>query len=694
MTERKGSSAAMVAGLLLVALVGVLVLLLKDKLFTGSAESPGEVAPVEQEAGATTGRKNIYDRNFVELAVGFRRSSLYARPLELESPEEVAGKVAKVLGVEEKELLPALKGERSFSWVGRDIPPNRADLITEQNLKGVYRVDQVYRYYPGNQLGAHVVGFLKDEQGLAGVEFYYDSILRGGGGYEPRLAAAGASRRVVEGQVGASLVLTVDIRVQELLEQKLRALVVATGAKAAMAGLMVPDTGEILALANLPNYDLNRFWEFGTEERRNRFVDDSFDLAGMNRLYRATAALDLRLAPSLEGWTTSQAVQPVGGGVQTGEQPGTASPAPQPQSAPPAHHQQVAWNWVQNGVYVSPEAVGLGQFGVDSAEFVRFAERVGLASKGEVDLPETLMGMKEPEVAAAGRSMEVEVGEGGEAAKSLPPPQEREAITSATPISLLASFCRLINGGRAIMPHVLGAVWHGDQVWDMPVKQSSVALGVRPEVSAALLEGMKKWRPAGQDIFVIESLAEKVGATPAPSPESSAPAVTGEKAEATEGASEPPAHPLVNTVLLGATSLQHPDLAVIIVLEGAKLNPNEGSPIRPVAEELCVQARLAMQKRQGRPSLEELSRREAVFYEKWQKNLEKSALMPASAQNGQGQVMPDVRGMSLRKGLQVLQQHGLRVRVTGSGQVAKQVPAPGTPLKGVDQCVLELASMR
>ena len=694
-TKSSGSGSAMLGGMLLVAVIIALGLYFRSKLFTGQEGAPVEAPQATRGSESGPGRRNIYDRNFVELAVGFRRSSIYARPLELESPEDVARKVGQVLGVEEKDLLPALKGERSFSWIGRDIALEKADRIVEKNLKGVYRFDQVYRYYPGNQVGAHVIGFLKDEQGLAGVEFYYDGILRGGGGYDQRLAAAGASKKVVEGQDGASLVLTVDIRVQEMLEQKLMALAAATGAKAAMAGLMVPDTGEIIGLANLPSYDLNRFWEFGTEERRNRFVDDVFDLAGMGRLYRAAAALDLRLTPNLDGWAT---VRSESGSVGQTPEPSAAVPS-QTQTAPqsPQAPAQVPWNWIQNGVYVSPEGVALAQFGVDSTEFGRFAERIGLAGRGEVDLPETLFSMKEPETVLAGRSGEMDGGDGGgEPAKGSFGQQEKEPPTSATPMSMLASFCRLINGGRNITPHVLSAVWHDDQVWDVPVKQAAIPLGVRPEVSAALLDGMRKWRVAGQDFFVMESLLEKNPPLPPQAADPASVVSGGGKLQAEYAAPEggTQRQPLVNSILLGAGSLQHPDLAVVVVLEGARINPQGASPMRGVLGELLGQARLVMAKRQGKPSPDELAKREGGYYQKWQQNQEKAALIPAVVSGAQGVVMPDVRGLSLRKSLQVLQQYGLRVRISGTGQVARQAPAPGAPLKGVDQCALELKVMQ
>ncbi|MGV1098066.1 PASTA domain-containing protein [Thiovibrio sp. JS02] len=663
--EKKGKRPVFVGVCLLLALAAFW--LIRVTLLDGeSGQEQAAEQPEQLSEVISGGRRNIYDRNFTELAVSFRRSSIYVRPLELEKPEEVARQVAQVLDLDAKDVVTALKGERSFAWLGRDVDQKKAEKIADMNLKGVYRIDQVHRYYPENQLGAHVVGFLKDAQGLGGVEFYYDSLLRGGGVYDPRLAAVGVSQRVVEGSDGASLVLTLDLHVQETLEQKLKSLMGSTQALSAMAVLMVPATGEIVASVSLPAFDPNRYWEYSTEERKNRVVEDVVELGGMGRLFHLAAALDKKAGA-------------VPTGTEPGEEEGAMAAAP--------------WRRVQEGIYLSPEGAALHRFAGDGAEYLKFAENIGLASKGEVDLPEAIFALKEGEVAppgkigvqaessaaAAGKVSEMEMGEPPDPGRSATPIQtEKEVGATATPMALLSAFCRLVNGGKTIKPHVLSAIWHDAQVFPVPPREGTGDFTVRPEVSQEMLAWMEKEARQGDDAFAIESLIEKKTLA---APEKS------DAGEAGEGV-EP--NVVMNTLLLAAAPVRNPEMAALIVLEKASLDISANSQARKMAQEMIPLAIAAMAKRPSMPSLKELKVREVGYYRKWEKLAKEAAARPVLQEGQQRQEMPDVRGLSLRKAMQLLQPHGLKVQIAGSGQVASQYPLAGSPLKGVDQCLLEL----
>ena len=662
----------LVVGVILLSVAAVFaVIAIKSHFFGESGQQTQGDRQKDEQVSAVQGggRRNIYDRNFMELAVSFQRSSLYARPLELEAPEKVAREVAKILGLDEKNVLSALKGERSFAWLGRDLSREKAVKIADLNLKGVYRINQVQRFYPGNQLGAHVIGFLKDEQGLAGVEFYYDSVLRGGGVYDPRLAAAGVSRKIAEGSDSASLILTLDSHLQNTLEQKLAGLVHSTEAKAGVAVIMVPSTGEILGLASLPDYDPNRFWEFSAEARRNRAIEDLLDLGAMEGLFQEAAALDSR---SVGGGS---------GGVDGETVPGTEA------------IQRGPWSMVADGRYISPEGVGFGQSAVGRGEFSAFAEKIGLTVKGEVDLPEAMFSLKED--ADAGPVVKKE--EGGQVTH--PPPTiqtkplhgDKDSIPTATPLALLSAFSRLINGGQVMTPHVLRAVWQDEQVWDVPVRRGIGEFAVRPEVSAGMRSEMKKAAGPGRNLFVIESLLQKE-----PFPDGQAKLPSDSAAQpANEGGEKAKAGPAVmESVLLGMAPLDNPEIAMIVVLEGAHIDPLAKSPVRDLAEEMMSQARIALQKQAKPPTAKELAVREVGYYKKMESIQAQSALPAGLAQGPQGLVMPDVRGLSGRKAMQVLQPYGVRLQIVGSGQVASQYPLAGSALRGVEQCVLHLKTMQ
>ncbi|HIJ79354.1 MAG: PASTA domain-containing protein [Desulfobulbaceae bacterium] len=640
-TENKRTAIWGIIAILLFVVLGLVAVKLqscKDKnVVVETVVKDSAVVKQQRKIGE---RKNIFDRNFRELAVSFRRSSIYARPLELDNPEAVAGQVSKILAVDEKTVLADLKGERSFVWLGRDIPNDQAEQIVNLNQRGVYRLVQAHRFYPWGQVGAHVVGFLKDEQGLAGVESVYDPVLRGRGVYDSRLRNAGVSAEIMDGEVGADIILTLDFDVQAMLERKLKELSAKSSAQNVLAAMMVPDSGEIVALASLPAYDPNRFWDYEAEARRNRVVEDEVDLGAMKRLFCIAANLNNSGAEDVAG--------------------------------SPLLGNDGSWHWLQSEVYVSA-----GLFGADGSNcgpgLEEMFKQLGLLAPGEIDLPGAHFLVKESEFSPVGKYSEVEFEDTPEAAIKVQ--GEEDFLSKATPLALLAAFARLINNGKEVSPHVLKAIWSGEQVWRIPAQSNEGRYSVEPQVSQALLAKLRLGVSSGKAPVILESMQQqRVPGRPA-----------------AEGDFEEKL--VADTILLGAYPVEKPVLALVVIMEGAEVDVRQKSAAREMADNFLVSAQKIMAKQAALPNSKELERRGEKFYKQWQKLQAKSEMQPSATHGPEGLKMPDVRGGSLRKALQVLQPYGLRVRISGSGRVVNQYPPSGSSLLGVKQCVLELKVM-
>ena len=636
-----------------VLILGVLLLLIFRFDILSVHDQPAEPLLTAGREGLEDdfeGRNNIYDRNFEELAVSFRRSSLYARPLELEDPATSAEQIATVLEADEKKLLSSLKSERSFVWLGRDISWAKAEEIANINMRGVYRLDHVHRFYPGGQRASHVIGFIQDDQGLAGIESYYDNLLRGDNVYNGALAEAGISENIAAGKAGAHLVLTLDVRLQSLLEKELQELVDLTGARTASAVMMIPDSGAILGLANVPDYDPNRFWDYGTEERRNRAIVDTIQLGGLERLFHTAAALDQQLL-----------VPPNG----AGEESAIGATAAGDILAP--------WIWLREGEYVSPEVMKINDYALEPARYRDFAYKIGLLGN-EVDLPDELsltgVGVREELVEEqAGQEEFLQPAPMGEAGTEL----------SRNAAALLTAFCRIVNGGKPMNPHLLNAVWDEKKVWYLPVRLKEGRGTIRPGASQAIMRDFSE--TAGNyrgDVLILESLMER-GLDPAGQTKS---------AEVSKNPLKP--GKMFNQILLGMVGSHGPEAAMVITLENAVLDPGEESQARKIARTLLEKGRQYAGMKQEVPSPQEILAREDGFYLKWQKVEAKSKSQVPLPQDQQQLLMPKVTGQSLRKALQVLQPYGLRIQIIGSGRVVSQRPAAGTSLQGVDYGVLEL----
>ncbi len=626
-------------GIVVVAALSALYFLVPHFFYTEKDTAKEQQEEPPSAAQTLAGRKNIYDRSFHGLAVSFRLTSVYVRPLEIKEPQEVAQQLATILDLDENTLLDAIKVERSFVWIGRHIAPKKAEAIAALNLKGVYMIREVQRFYPYHTLAAHVVGFVKDEQGLAGIESFYDNVLRGAGFKDSETSNQFIPADGVAGLKEAHLVLTLDLDVQARLEKQLAELTKKTKAQAAMAAVMRVSDGAILGLANFPTYDLNLFWDYNAAERKNRLVSEQIVPGEMERIFRVAAALDQ--GRSL-GAVTSVAIS---AGVREDESSSEA-----------------VSDWIEasEGSYVSPELQVLGNYSYGQAEWSAFAEKIGLSGKTGIDLPE--------------EGISGFAGDTGEASSDLNNP----VTAGTTALSLLTAFTRLVNGGKEVKPHLLGSLLENGKRWEIAYGNSDSGPAIREEISHALLtvlgnSGLSK----GNGQLFFESALLGGDGVQRNAPDSPA-------EENNVGIS-----PEVKAILLGMAPQKTPEIALIIVLDGAQLNLAEPSPLRKMAKGLTSHVlKIARNKTVGAkgPSTPE----ENEYYEKWLALQPKADGRSALRRELQQEKMPDVRGYSVRKALQTLQDYGLKITIKGSGRVVTQHPAPGTSLRNVEECRLEL----
>ena len=150
---------------------------LAEILNQSSSETPIETTT--PSPASSPARGNIYDRNFRPLAATYKTFSIYALPLEMDDVAASAEILEEVLGQNKDKLLATLKRERGFVWLAKGIDQDGADAIQQRHIKGIHQVIESKRFYPNSEKAAHAVGFVENEQGLDGIEFQYNSLLRG-----------------------------------------------------------------------------------------------------------------------------------------------------------------------------------------------------------------------------------------------------------------------------------------------------------------------------------------------------------------------------------------------------------------------------------------------------------------------------------------------------------------------------------
>ena len=251
----------------------------------------------------TPRRGIIFDRNQEELAVSLDTESVYARPLGITTPKQTGQLLSQALAMPEDQVVKRLKEERGFVWVARHIDPERAEAVRNLELAGIGLLNEPRRFYPYSSLACHVLGFAgMDAKGLEGVEAQYDSVLRGQTSKVTSLRDAlgrtiyltpAAFTTLPEGN---QVILTLDKRLQYQVEKILSATVTKHHAAGGQAVVMVPQTGEVLALASLPAFNPNVFGRFPKESFRNRVLTDAFEPGSTFKIFVAAAALSTKKA--------------------------------------------------------------------------------------------------------------------------------------------------------------------------------------------------------------------------------------------------------------------------------------------------------------------------------------------------------------------------------------------------------------
>jgi len=247
-------------------------------------------------------RGTIYNRNGKELAVSLNVKSLYAIPSKINFNSEkkiIASALSRVFNTNQEFFYEKLNKKSKFVWLKRKISPFEVEKIERYNLPCIGFVNETKRFYPNQELACHVIGFAGlDNTGLEGVELSYDKFLMGGNGWII-LNKDALGREIISNvkqyskpKTGAVVTLTIDDVIQHITETELKKTVQKYRAKSGSAIVMDPYTGEILALANFPSFNLNSFYDSDTQERRNRVVADAFEPGSTFKIVTAAAAIE------------------------------------------------------------------------------------------------------------------------------------------------------------------------------------------------------------------------------------------------------------------------------------------------------------------------------------------------------------------------------------------------------------------
>ncbi len=250
----------------------------------------------------TANRGKITDRNGVILADNITTTSLVVVPNQITDKEAVATSLSKILNVNYDDMLAHLNKKTSIERIhpeGRRLSYEIADEINNLNYDGVYLLKEAKRYYPYGTMLSHVLGYVGiDNQGLSGLESYYNEYLTGEDGMI-KYYSDGKGKRInkpssyTSPQEGLTLNLTIDIRIQEIIERELDNAITKYNPEQALIVVANPNTGEILGMSSRPNFDPNNYSNYSIETiNRNLPIFNTYEPGSTFKVISLSAAIE------------------------------------------------------------------------------------------------------------------------------------------------------------------------------------------------------------------------------------------------------------------------------------------------------------------------------------------------------------------------------------------------------------------
>jgi stage V sporulation protein D (sporulation-specific penicillin-binding protein) len=417
-------------------------------------------------------RGDIVDRFGVPFATSLPASAVYAQPTDVIDASGEAAKLAPMLGLSDKALHDALATKSSFVYLARNVPREKAEAITQLGLHGIGTLEEPLglRVVPQGRVGSTLVGFTGvDNQGLAGVEFEFNDLLKGqqGQGIE---ATDNSGRPIPFGRriisppiVGDTIVLTVDRMLEYEAEEVLRETTRKYHAADASVIIMRAQTGEILALANYPNFDPSRFALSPESSWRDRAITDPYEPGSTFKVITAAAALDSGKVTTDDTFAARDQIE-VGARIIHNADDGMMASG---------HSYETV-----DDIVTFSHNVGAAEIALRTGErtMYDYIKRFGLDEPTGVDLPGESGGiLGAPEDWYGSRLATIGFGQG----------------VSVTALQLANAYCAIANGGLLMKPMIAREIIGPDGKVVQTFKPQIVRRVIKPETSAALLTIMR-----------------------------------------------------------------------------------------------------------------------------------------------------------------------------------------------------------
>jgi cell division protein FtsI (penicillin-binding protein 3) len=631
----------------------VTVRLVHLQVFERAAYEKQRARQSERTINLDPRRGAILDRQGRPLAVSVDAESIYAVPQDVTSPARTAAALARALGLDaaaRKELAAQLQKNRAFIWVRRKVDPQTARAVRDLQLDGIGFLTENRRYYPKRELASQVLGYVGvDNTGMSGVEYAYENVIRG---RAAKVVVHTDARRRPVGYTekpstdGMNVVLTLDESIQYVAERELDRAMIETQSASGVVVVVEPWTGEILAMANRPTFNPNRFASYPSGRWKNRAVADAYEPGSMFKIVTAAAGIQEKVVDPDEILDCGQGVIEIAGTR--------------------INDHAVFDKLSFRDAVVKSSDIGMIRVAqrVGRENFNRYMHEFGFGAATGVDLP-------------------------GESAGLLRPPSKWSAISLAslsfgqevgvTALQMAMATAAVANGGYLMKPLVVRRVEDG---------QGRVVKATKPLAVRKVLETGTVFTLTEILKDVVRSGTGKHAALPG--------YVVAGKTGTAQKVDASGRYSMVDHVasFAGFVPAVHPALVILVSLDSPRGARNQGGDVAaPVFARVAEEAlrHLAVPPDDPDRVLRVMTYRPDTIVPAAYRPSPPVSLRVGGPEPDDPGRMPDLHGQSAREAAIAAARRGLVVVLKGSGRVAAQSPEPGTEIEAGVTCALTLS---
>ena len=634
---------------LVIKLVDIQIINAEEYSFNAQRQQTG-VEKIQADRGL------IYDRNNVLLVYNRPDVSFYSdlRMLKQKDKSVIAKIFAKKFNKNTNYYLDLMKSQKKTVCIEKKVPIEIAASLKTLKRTGFFFKEEATRVFQYDKLASHILGYLNSEnQGVMGISEYFEDAQKGEDGSRVvQVNAVGEVVTVDDEEVnpalpGDDLYLTIDKSYQLILEDELRKGVEQYGAVSGTGIIMDPNTGEVLALTNIDDFNPNEYWKYNDFQRRNRAITDTYEPGSTFKSFTIASLIDQKLCRLTEKLY-----------VENGKYKYQNVNI---RDSHPFNSLSVV------EIFEQSSNIGVAKLvqRIDDEKYFKYLRGFGFGNSTSITLP-------------------------GETAGRLRKPNEWSKISKAylsfgyeisvTPLQLAAAYCALVNGGVLYEPQLVQrqVSKNGELISEFSPKE--IRRVISPETSnimQGLLSGAVKNGTGKKAFSEIISIGGKTG--------TSQKLVDGRYSKKN-----------YNSSFIGFFPVENPQIVCLILIN----SPDQGkygglvaAPIFKNVAERLVQNDTERFQQYINPDL----MKNLKFAEDNSNQIQsKTIIKPINMQkvnNSSSNQMPDLINCRVKDAINALTRLGVKYKIKGTGMIISQSIAPGKKLNGNEICLLECSEV-